>query len=564
MHNQTLCVLRWRAASVVSVLTLFTMAASLQVALTTVSASPPPTASTTQPNIVFILTDDLDAHSIQYMPNVQALLADQGVTLENYLVSVPLCCPSRTSTLRGQYAHNTQVTSNWLPEGGFEKVYQLGLEHSTVATWLQAAGYQTMLAGKYLNRYPSGAALTYIPPGWSEWYSSVQGNAYREFNYTLNENGTLVSYGNTPEDYGTDVYGRKAVDFIQRMAQAGNPFFIYLAPYAPHEPLTPAPRHADLFPGAKAPRTLSFNEADVSDKAQYIRNWPLLNDAEIAVIDQYYRKRLQSLQAVDEMIAHLVTTLIATGQLDHTYIFFTSDNGFHLGQHRLLAGKEVPYEEDIRVTLLVRGPGVPEGKTRDHLTGNIDLAPTWAELTGAQAADFVDGRSLVSLLGNNPPLERAWRQAFLLQHVSPSQTPVSDGQQSELTAPPPHDKGLEEPPDPYDRPPLYKRSKDIPAFVGLRTQLYTYIEYVTGERELYDLKKDPYQLQNLASAASPTLLQQLATQLAALRQCAADSCRTAENTRMRRVSMRRTGIGSRGNLRSSRKVKDQGPKSNKM
>src|SRR5262249_48053666 len=238
---------------------------------------------------------------------------------------------------------------------------------------LQAAGYQTLLAGKYLSRYPCGAALSYIPPGWSEWYSLVQGNgnAPGEFNYTLNENGTLVSYGNTPEDYGTDGYGRQAVDFIQRMAQAENPFFVYLAPYALHEPLTAAPRHADLFPGAKAPRPPSFNEGNVSDKAQYIRNRPLLNDAEIAAIDQYYRQRLQALQAVDEMVAHLITTLSVTGQLDHTYIFFTSDNGFHLGQHRLLTGKRGPYEEDIRVTLLVRGPGVPAGKMLAHLTGNI-------------------------------------------------------------------------------------------------------------------------------------------------------------------------------------------------
>jgi arylsulfatase A-like enzyme len=537
--------------------------------------------------MVFILADDLDAHSIQYMPNVKALLADQGVTLENYLVNVSLCCPSRTSTLRGQYAHNTQIMTNQLPEGGFEKVYQLGLEHSTVAIWLQAAGYKTLLAGKYLNRYPDGAALTYIPPGWNEWYSPVQGDAYGEFNYMLNENGALVSYGNTPEDYGTDVYGRKAVDFIQRMAQAGNPFFVYFAPYAPHGPFTPAPRHADLFSGAKAPRPPSFNEADVSDKPQYIRNSPLLSDAEIAALDQYYRQRLQSLQAVDEMVAHVITTLSITGQLDHTYIFFTSDNGFHLGQHRLLTGKRGPYEEDIRVTLLVRGPGVPEGKMLDHLTGNIDLAPTWAELARAQAADFIDGRSLVPLLGNNPPPEKAWRQAFLLQRGSPSQITMSDGQQSDLTAPPPRDKGveeatlsscppevdltarpprdkgLEEPTNPQAGPYVVKRSESFPAFVGLRTPLYAYIEYVTGERELYDLKKDPYQLQNIASEAPSALLQQLATQLAALRQCAGESCRTAENALLKNVSIRRSGIGPRGRLRSRPKAKGQDPKSEK-
>ncbi|HZS07932.1 MAG TPA: sulfatase [Blastocatellia bacterium] len=519
----------WQAVALFGLLALPALAVHNRHLLATGFASQTPATRTGQPNIIFILTDDLDADEIRYMPNLKALLADRGLTLNNYLVNVSLCCPSRTSTLRGQYAHNTQVTGNNLPDGGFEKVLQLGLEKSTVATWLQAAGYQTMLAGKYLNGYPHGADLTYVPPGWSEWYSPARGNAYGEFNYTLNENGKLVYYGNNPEDYGTDVYGRKAADFIERTAKEGKPFFAWLATYAPHGPATPAPRHAGLFPGARAPRGPSFNEADVSDKPAYIRNRPLLTAAQIARIDEAYRRRLQSLQAVDELIARLVGTLISTGQLDNTYIFFTSDNGFHLGQHRLMPGKQAPYEEDIRVSLIVRGPGVPQGRTLDHLAGNIDLAPTWAELGGAKAPDFVDGRSLLPLLGRNPTPVSAWRQAFLLQHGSQSQPPLVEiGHRGPITADS-NGEGLLEPVDPQNDPALVQRPRAIPPFTGLRTQRYTYVQYATGERELYDLRSDPDQLKNIAGGADPVLLWRLARQLVELRHCAVAGCRASEN-----------------------------------
>jgi len=462
-----------------------------------------------RPNIIFILTDDLDAGSAAFMPRLKALLIDQGVSFSNFFVSFSLCCPSRATILRGQYAHNTQILGNRPPDGGFEKFYSLGEENSTIATWLQAAGYRTMYVGKYLNGYPGDAALTYVPPGWDEWYSAVKGNPYSEYNYTLNENGKLVSYGNTPEDYGTDVYARKAVDFIQRTAKEGKPFFIHLSVYAPHGPATPAPRHENLFPNAQAPRTPNFNEEDVSDKPAYIRNRPPLTSREIVQIDEQYRERLQSLQAVDDAIASLIDTLNATGQLDKTYIFFTSDNGFHLGNHRLALGKVAPYEEDIRVPLIVRGPGVPAGQTREHLVGNVDLAPTWAELAGAQAPAFVDGRSLVPLLGEIPPSPESWRQAFLLEN-------------GDLAA---QTRVLTTEPGDFAR---QIREAGIPPFRGLRTKDYLYVEYNTGERELYDLTHDPYELENLVSTADPALLKRLSSWLAELRRCAGASCRAAE------------------------------------
>jgi arylsulfatase A-like enzyme len=497
--------------------------------------SPPPLTSqptddpTKKPNILFILTDDLDAASIPFMPKLKSLLSDQGTTFNNFFISMPLCCPSRAAILRGQYGHNTEILGNTPPSGGFEKFNQLNEEQSTIATWLQAAGYRTLLAGKYLNGFPQKNNLMYIPPGWTEWYSAMKGGAYGEYNYTLNENGKQVAYGNKPEDYGTDVYARKTVEFIERSTQEGKPFFAYVSVYAPHGPATPAPRHEKMFANVTVPHPPNFNEADVSDKPSHIRNRPTLTNAQIKRLDEDYRKRLQSLQAVDDLIETLVNALKANGQLDKTYLFFTSDNGFHLGNHRQLTGKVAPYEEEIRVTMIVRGPDVPAGKSLAHLTGNIDLAPTWAELAGAKIPAFVDGRSLVPLLGNNPPSQ--WRECFgiengllLTRERRRSTNIIFTNAVVELLEPPDQDdEYLAATPTPQ------RVALGIPDYRGLRTANYMYVEYITGDKELYDIKNDPYQLQNLAAKADPHLLIQLAARLKELQTCQAAECRTIED-----------------------------------
>jgi N-acetylglucosamine-6-sulfatase len=345
-----------------------------------------------RPNIILILTDDLDAKpgSISRMPYLRRYLINQGTTLDNAFVTTSLCCPSRATTLRAQYSHNHKILTNQAPLGGAKRFKSLGRDKSTVATWLDGGGYRTVQIGKYLNGYKG----PYKPPGWDEFYGP---GGYKAHNA-----------------YHTDYYARKAAGFIRGMKGERKPFFMYLATKAPHSPAKPAPRHADAFPGVTAPRPPSFNEEDVSDKPVWVRKKPLLTSTQIHDIDKLYRNRLRSMLAVDEMIKRLINSLKDSGKLRNTYIVFTSDNGHLLGEHRKAQGKWSAYEEDIRVPLIVRGPGVPEGRVRPHMVLNNDLGPTFAQLARVSPPSFVDGRSFVPLLKNSPPPPSNWRSAFLV------------------------------------------------------------------------------------------------------------------------------------------------------
>jgi arylsulfatase A-like enzyme len=433
------------------------------------------------------------------MPNLKQYIKEPGLTFTRNYVTESLCCPSRVTILRGQYPHNTGILGNVYPRGGFSKFYELGGENSTIATWLQAGGYRTMFAGKYLNQYPQpppGITLSdvYVPPGWTEWYGWID-VGYRYFNYDIIENGLRVHYGSADQDYLTDVLSRKAIDFLDR---TDGPFFMYLAPAAPHQPATPAPRHRTLFGNISARRTPSFNEADISDKPWPYRDVPLRTAAQINQIDELHRKRLRSMMAVDDMIKALVDKLQQKGQLSNTYIFFTSDNGFHMGEHRFAPGKNTAYEEDIQVPLIVVGPGVRPGR-QDHITLNNDLAPTFADLAGVSipANYVVDGRSIRPLFSATAPVQ-SWRTNFLTE-------------------------------------------TSFNYFLGgLRTISPTanslYVEYTLNgqrassfNREFYDLAVDPYQLQNGYDGARRPLINHLSAHLASLRTCAGLSCRAAED-----------------------------------
>jgi N-acetylglucosamine-6-sulfatase len=443
-----------------------------------------------KPNIVFILTDDMRLADFEYMTQTRQLFTQQGLIFENAFVTHSLCCPSRASTLRGQYTHNHQVLTNARPEGGFEKFRSMGHEDSTVATWLKSGGYQTVLIGKYLNGY-GRADPSYVPPGWEEWYAKPGGFEY--YDYELNENGELVSYGSEEEAYLTDVLARQASDYVRRAADSPDPFFMYLAPTTPHSPLVPAPRHENEYPDAKAPRPSSFDEPDVGDKPAWMRDLPRLGSADAATtINEVYVNRLRMLLSLDEMVAGLMEELEATGELDNTYIFFTSDNGYQLGEHRI-SGKRTVYEEAVRVPLAALGPGVPAGDSVEQLVLNIDFAPTFAELVGVSMPEFGDGRSLVPLLRGTLPT--SWRSGFLIEHWN------GGGGQPQET----------------------------PTYAAIRTESHKYVEYNTGEKELYDLSADPYELDSIYESAEPALVNDLSSRLEALKDCGGQTCREAED-----------------------------------
>lgn len=482
-----------------------------RVAATTVTTgsggggSADPQAPMTRPNIVFVLTDDLDTSLVKYMPHVMALEHD-GVSFSHYFVSDSLCCPARASIFTGELPHDTGVFTNSGPDGGWNVFHDRGDENQTFATALQNAGYRTALMGKYLNEYPArpeGPGLgPYVPPGWGEW--DVAGNGYPEYGYNLAKADRVVHHGYQPSDYLTNVLAKNGLGFLDQSVKARAPFLLEVATFAPHVPATPAPQDRNRFPGVTAPRDASFDEADMSDKPGWIRDHPLLTPAQLTSIDEAYRRRVRSVQAVDRMIGKIEAKLKRLGVADNTYIVFSSDNGYHMGQHRLTPGKLTAYDTDIRVPLVVAGPGVPAGQQIDALAENIDLAPTFAQLAGAKPLAGADGHSLAPLLQGFEPLD--WRTGMLIEHRGRAGSEATDPDYA---------------PAGSGNPPTYE---------ALRTATSLYVEYSDGELEYYDLRTDPLELDNVADQLTPAHAAQLHQAVIALKTCkGAASCWAAEH-----------------------------------
>src|SRR5215207_7044249 len=438
--------------------------------------------TSSRPNIVFVMTDDLDERSMEQLGGIQQVMGSNGTTFEDAYVTYSLCCPSRATLLRGQYPHNHGILGNVPPLGGEAMFRNLSLDRSTVATWLNDAGYQTKYIGKYMNGYRD----LNKPPGWDEWFV-LQGD---ESNNQVNDDGRSI----TLSGHSTDVFANEATDFIWRSSANPAPFFVMVGTKAPHRPPEVAARYQNSFVDTPLPRPPNFDEPDVSDKARWLQAYPRLSQAEIDYAQTLYRERLRSMLSVEDLLKQTITTLQETGELGNTYIFFTSDNGFHLGEHRLLRGKRTSYEEDIGVPLMVRGPGVPAGITRQQLVLNNDFAPTIANLAGVAPPGFVDGSSFVPLLSASPP--SSWRMAFL-------------------------EEGTLETIDTDTPTPTHK---------GVHTREHMFVEYAeTAEQELYDLNADPYQLQSISRTAnSEQLYSTLESRLNALRACSGEACRSAE------------------------------------
>jgi arylsulfatase A-like enzyme len=430
------------------------------------------TVSQQKPNIVLILTDDQRYDELSGMPIVNSELIDKGLSFTNGFVEDPLCCPSRATILTGRESNSTDVYDNKPPHGGYTTFHTEGEESSTIATWLHGAGYYTGLVGKYFNGYTPTRAVS-VPPGWDVWDGVANGSGPdgpgggMYYQYYVSENGTLRYYGNDPSDYSTDVLAGYATRFITN-APSNKPLFLYFAPRAPHLRARPAPSDRNAFPDLAPLRPPSANEADVSDKPQYIQAIPPLTPTQMTARDDARRSQFRSLLSVDRAVGGILDALRNTGRLGTTFILFASDNGLNIAEHRWTE-KRVPYEESIRVPIIVRYDPATDltARTDPHFVLNLDFAQTFANLADT-AAPGAQGASVLPLLAGDA---NGWRNDFLIEH--------------------------------------WENHVQVPAYCAVRNQQYLYVEYQTGEQELYDLTTDPYELTNLAS--DPTRATALST-----------------------------------------------------
>jgi N-acetylglucosamine-6-sulfatase len=461
-----------------------------------------------RPNIVFVLTDDLSWNLVTslYMPHL-IQLERRGETFDHYIVADSLCCPSRSSIFTGLFPHDTGVFTNQGKDGGYFAFthHNPDLETKTYAVAIRPAGYLTSMMGKYLNGYaqPHPQRTTHVPPGWTDWH--VAGDGYREFDYYLNENRAVRYYGFAPADYLTDVLAGRATAFISRAARAHKPFVMEIATFAPHAPYTPAPRNSHDFPGLTQPRDPSFNAANTNPPLWLGLRQPLTS-TQIREIDYEFRQRAQAVEAVDQLLGEVEATLAAHGLAQNTYIVFSSDNGYHMGQHRLLPGKQTAFDTDISVPLIVAGPGVPPDRVVSQVVQNVDLYPTFVQLAGGTPSSPIDGHSLLPLLhpaaGELPP----WRTLALIEHHGPTL---------------PGDPDLENG-NGGGNPPDYEAIRISDKQYGNAV----YVEYpTTGQREFYNIDTDPFEINNIYLTLSLAEQAQLHNMLLALENChSASTC----------------------------------------
>lgn len=463
-----------------------------------VTPAPEAQAADHQPNIILLSTDDQTVSDLAVMANVNRLLTEQGTTFSNSFAPFPLCCPALATILTGQYAHNHGVLGNggglW-PVGG----YDLLDGSNTLPLWLQDAGYQTAFIGKFMVGY-NQVVPREVPPGWTEWHAVVGGDYFVSRMFEKSPQFPTGVVNEYKDIYSTDLWSGMAQQIITDRLQDDAPLFLWTSFKGPHNAgpvesddppfgTTPAraARHVGLFADEPLPMDPSFNEADVSDKPQEMREKPSLTQADIDYITVLNQQRLEAVLALDEAVRDIVAAIEATGETDNTLIVFTSDNGFLLGQHRVPAGKGLPYEESIRVPLIMRGPGIPQGVVRPEMVATIDLAATFVDAAQADAGLVLDGVSLLPQAGVT-----AVRTSRLIVIEAGPRT--VDG-------------------------PMYWR--------GVRHDRIKYVEWGTGEIELYDLRTDPYEIRS--QHANPKYLKVLnyfAAELARLKDCAGEVCRS--------------------------------------
>ncbi len=428
------------------------------------------TEAAPRPNIIFVLTDDQSTNTLPYMPYVGDEFQGKATTFPNATYNFPLCCPSRVSILRGQYTHNHGVWSNSTPDGGYDLAKDLGIQDEQIARWLDSVGYQTGMFGKYINGYSPGEDPK--PLGWDRFVL----NGYKY-------DGSKVA----PNVHKDEVVKDNALRWLNKYLPEEDPLFMWVGFKAPHAPFDYDPMYSDHFTDVGLPDPPSFNEEDISDKPQYVSVQPQLTDEDVVQLTNDHRDRLRGLLTPDNAVRKIVSTLKDAGELDNTYIVFWSDNGFMTGEHRLRA-KRHAYVESLSFPMIVRGPNVRSGASDPRIVMNQDLAPTFADLANAPMPAFADGRSMVPVFDGGG----SWRDVGLIESLGTT--------------------------DP-SKPSTYQ---------GLRDENYVYVQYETGEHEYYDLRADPYQLENAYASLDEPRKVALREKTRALAECAGSTCRSLE------------------------------------
>jgi N-acetylglucosamine-6-sulfatase len=486
------------------------------------------------PNVLFILTDDMTSSELAGMPNVESLIAAQGTTFNEAYVSFPLCCPSRATLMSAQYMHNHGVRGNFFPNGSWARFAPH--ESNDLPVWLHDDGYYNVHIGKYMNGYAQNATSLFVPPGWDQWYGKVSEDPLY-FDYTVIEKTGptaephITFYGDQPSDYQTDVFADRAINFVNDQTPAQRPFLLDLWFNSPHGPFDPAPRDLYSLAGAPLTRLPGFNEKDMSDKPAWLRRqtrYPL-SHAQIKTVDNERHRQQEQLISVDQAVGKLVAALKDKGILDNTYIIFSSDNGFFRGEHRIVSGKYLPYDPASRVPLLIRGPGIPAGGVSNELVWNGDIPQTIVQIASGSENGDADGRSLLPYAID--PAKRSTRPILLEGDTGPGGTGAEAAQTAAVHAREARvgvagKRGVDNLDQERDAIKSAANTDTAPAYRSIRTDRYEYTLYANGQSELYDMKRDPAQLNSVVNDPRYRFVKRwLYAQLIPLSTCAGPPCR---------------------------------------
>lgn len=484
-----------------------------------------------RPNVIFVLTDDQDVHlnSLDFMPLVRRHLTEQGTTFARHYVTTAVCCPSRVNLWTGKASHNTNITDVKPPYGGYAKFVENGFNEKYLPVWLQEAGYNSYYTGKLFNGHSVDYYDSPYPAGFAGTDFLLDPYTYNYINATFQKN--QESPRSYEGQYSTDVLAEKTYALLDQAVSASKekPFFLTAAPIAPHSniekiggfadakygaPMSAA-RHQHLFDNEIVPRTDNWNP-DSPSGASWLLTLPRQNDTNIRYNDEFHRNRLQSLQAVDELVDGLVTRLEAHGVLDNTYIVYSSDNGFHIGQHRLQPGKSCGYEEDTHVPMIIRGPGVAKGYVTNMVTTHTDMAPTFLKMLGVAGPDDLDGRAF-PITQEEIEADQAATETTR-EHVAVEYWGFAGGEGI-------HDRTLHEN-NTYKA--IRLISEDFNVYYSI---------WCNNEHELYDMSRDPGQMSNILApppedraqwlfgVPSSKLVSRLDSLMFVLKSCQGETCR---------------------------------------